>query len=426
MSSNQLSPYLPPSSFGGGIGSLLTPRNLRSVYNAGRLARRLYNDFAGDSDSKENEQLARSVRQRTSGSSTRTPLRSPPSRSTVGAGTPGPRTGFTARSMATRKRKSRGKFSRKGKRSFKRRGVSRRGRGARVKLTRKSITDALANTNHLVRDYAEIKTAPASSSTAGIRCLYFAFNNDIPTTNGDPYVIVKMASNINPADTQPDIAIETCGMKLQHTITNDCNMQVEIEGWLLRARRDLPNTAKYNTGLLEDLGRGFAMSNIDPTNPSKTNGGLNLMEYTPFMARAFLLDYQIVRRKRVTLGVGKSTNAFSQINKKKSMNYPSQFTTMASGSTWSTAVVNLTDRRGEEYWLFRLHSKQVGINVISSNLVSDIGAKVTMVTRVDWAYKEVQQTKPFNSDYAYVGYTSGTTTNIFNSESGAATTETVV
>lgn len=245
---------------------------------------------------------------------------------------------------------------------------------------RKDLIRAIAAPDYNVYELAEQFQAPGSSTSLGIQCLYFSFNNGFPYGSGDPGIHKSIAYQISTA-ANPNIAYEEVSMQQSHMITSACNYTIMVEGWKLKVRRDLPNVTKYTGGIVADLQQGF-LNNGNATQISNTSTDI-------FQANSFLADYKVVDHFKKSLAAGKSLTVTNNSKKSKVIR-PSQFVYMTSGQTYSTGTLTLADRAGETYWLFRIWSTQLQNDVATHLLLEDYGAKVVMYSKTTYEYKYVQ------------------------------------
>lgn len=245
-------------------------------------------------------------------------------------------------------------------------------------------------------------TLVGSNATTGITSTYFSYNTSDPLGAQDPFYLRVIANTIVAGAAQKNLKFNITKFMAITRINNLSNVSVNLTGYKLRVRRDLPNAGIYSNTtnvLLSILGRGYANVGIDSTAPTASNAGLRDSSLTIFQSPLFCECFKVVRTKRVTIPVSGHTSFM--VKSKAFTVRPDQFVDMASTQTYLTGAVLVTYRRGETFWLFRAVS-----DITDQTGVANPGSKLMLLTNFRWTYKYMQDTTPVVTQGAVTGIVS--------------------
>ena len=270
------------------------------------------------------------------------------------------------------------------------------------KFTKKPASSMLANARSALlnvltvpnfRDFqvAEQKISGYSSATTGMPVLYFTAANpvsgvvNIPAGSRNPYVMLDIAFKITTA-AQQSIKFYQTDFSVQHKISNQSNVIIKLTKYLCMARNDISIVSSGQINPLDLMGDGFANSGIGAGTSGSANSGMVTESLTPFQSPDFCQKYKILKVSKVYIKQGLN-HKISLADKKTHTIRPNDFITLTSGQTYATGAQQVGRVRGEQFYIFRIETEQIGDEAAAPNLIGSSTLKVNMVSDYRYEYK---------------------------------------
>lgn len=224
-----------------------------------------------------------------------------------------------------------------------------------------------------------------------------------------------------------------CDWKQKIKVQNANNWQVELEWWLCQCRRDQPksdNSANESDFVypLRMLRRGFQQNNIDAADFSSGNEGMVNPMITPFQSKTFCQNYKIKFHGSKIMSPGQTLTFNLNDERKHFIDLNRYQLPLNIGDTFDPALVSAEKTmyihiRGEQFYLFRYRTYQLGENTGTSQVAS---ASPNMIcsTEIQAEYKPAYfNIVPQYQNLTQIGFNAASTVERINQETDEVAAE---
>lgn len=186
----------------------------------------------------------------------------------------------------------------------------------------------------------------------------------------------------------PITVIKNC--RILYDIVNQSNGPMLITVYWCMWRKDIQFSSSLNNPL-HILGQGFAINNVDPTNPSAVNSGVTDHLLTPFNSPKFCQLVKVLKSKSLRLNSGRRKQ-YMLVHKKPMRSQASEYVEMGNGQDINTGTRSTGSRGGSRWLLFKVSGCVTNdFTTTTANCISAPKIVMSTIYTCDYQYTNINK-----------------------------------